>query len=77
MFACVFSQWDGAVRMWEHRQTHPLEEEREREKDWEQVDSEDSCGTAIQEEERQKKMMSQELISPQRAMLSPNRRIIS
>lgn len=27
------SQWDGAVRMWEHRQTHPLEEERERERD--------------------------------------------
>ncbi len=26
-------QWDGAVRMWEHRQTHPLEEERERERD--------------------------------------------
>lgn len=23
---CVASQWDGAVRMWEHRQTHPLEE---------------------------------------------------
>lgn len=23
-------QWDGGVRMWEHRQTHPLEEERER-----------------------------------------------
>lgn len=22
----VPSQWDGAVRMWEHRQTHPLEE---------------------------------------------------
>uniref|UniRef100_A0A3Q3WDV5 DDB1- and CUL4-associated factor 11 n=1 Tax=Mola mola TaxID=94237 RepID=A0A3Q3WDV5_MOLML len=29
----VSSSWDGAVRMWEHRQTHPLEEEREREKD--------------------------------------------
>lgn len=29
-------QWDGAVRMWEHRQTHPLEEERERERDWQQ-----------------------------------------
>uniref|UniRef100_A0A8D0A6F9 Ddb1 and cul4 associated factor 11 n=1 Tax=Sander lucioperca TaxID=283035 RepID=A0A8D0A6F9_SANLU len=28
----VSSSWDGAVRMWEHRQTHPLEEEREREK---------------------------------------------
>ncbi|KAK2858600.1 hypothetical protein Q5P01_003220 [Channa striata] len=27
----VSSSWDGAVRMWEHRQTHPLEEERERE----------------------------------------------
>lgn len=26
-------QWDGEVRMWEHRQTHPLEEERERGKD--------------------------------------------
>ncbi|KAM6900604.1 DDB1- and CUL4-associated factor 11 [Xenentodon cancila] len=29
----ISSSWDGAVRMWEHRQTHPLEEEREREKD--------------------------------------------
>uniref|UniRef100_A0A668ADZ3 DDB1- and CUL4-associated factor 11 n=1 Tax=Myripristis murdjan TaxID=586833 RepID=A0A668ADZ3_9TELE len=29
----VSSSWDGAVRMWEHRQTHPLEEERERERD--------------------------------------------
>lgn len=29
LFVCP--QWDGAVRMWEHRQTHPLEEERERE----------------------------------------------
>ncbi|XP_039646857.1 DDB1- and CUL4-associated factor 11 [Perca fluviatilis] len=28
----VSSSWDGAVRMWEHRQTHPLEEERERER---------------------------------------------
>ncbi|XP_023182156.1 DDB1- and CUL4-associated factor 11 isoform X1 [Xiphophorus maculatus] len=27
----ISSSWDGAVRMWEHRQTHPLEEERERE----------------------------------------------
>ncbi|XP_061777876.1 DDB1- and CUL4-associated factor 11 isoform X1 [Nerophis ophidion] len=26
----ISSSWDGAVRMWEHRQTHPLEEERER-----------------------------------------------
>lgn len=26
-------QWDGEVRMWEHRQTHPLEEERERGRD--------------------------------------------
>uniref|UniRef100_A0A087XWX7 DDB1- and CUL4-associated factor 11 n=1 Tax=Poecilia formosa TaxID=48698 RepID=A0A087XWX7_POEFO len=25
----ISSSWDGAVRMWEHRQTHPLEEERE------------------------------------------------
>lgn len=25
----VFLQWDGAVRMWEHRQTHPLDEDRE------------------------------------------------
>uniref|UniRef100_A0A8C6KT33 Ddb1 and cul4 associated factor 11 n=1 Tax=Nothobranchius furzeri TaxID=105023 RepID=A0A8C6KT33_NOTFU len=29
----ISSSWDGAVRMWEHRQTHPLEEERERDKD--------------------------------------------
>uniref|UniRef100_A0A3B5B535 DDB1- and CUL4-associated factor 11 n=1 Tax=Stegastes partitus TaxID=144197 RepID=A0A3B5B535_9TELE len=29
----ISSSWDGAVRMWEHRQTHPLEEERERERD--------------------------------------------
>ncbi|XP_018553651.1 DDB1- and CUL4-associated factor 11 [Lates calcarifer] len=29
----VSSSWDGAVRMWEHRQTHPLEEERERDRD--------------------------------------------
>uniref|UniRef100_A0A8C8E2Q5 DDB1- and CUL4-associated factor 11 n=1 Tax=Oryzias sinensis TaxID=183150 RepID=A0A8C8E2Q5_9TELE len=27
----ISSSWDGAVRMWEHRQTHPLEEDRERE----------------------------------------------
>ncbi|KAF3703335.1 DDB1- and CUL4-associated factor 11 WD repeat-containing protein 23 [Channa argus] len=27
----VSSSWDGAVQLWEHRQTHPLEEERERE----------------------------------------------
>uniref|UniRef100_A0A8C6WN78 Ddb1 and cul4 associated factor 11 n=1 Tax=Neogobius melanostomus TaxID=47308 RepID=A0A8C6WN78_9GOBI len=26
----ISSSWDGAVRMWEHRQTHPLDEERER-----------------------------------------------
>ncbi|KAJ3611881.1 hypothetical protein NHX12_021894 [Muraenolepis orangiensis] len=25
----VSSSWDGSVRVWEHRQTHPLEEERE------------------------------------------------
>ncbi|XP_056155462.1 DDB1- and CUL4-associated factor 11 [Lampris incognitus] len=29
----VSSSWDGAVCMWEHRQIHPLEEERERERD--------------------------------------------
>uniref|UniRef100_A0A3Q3GQ37 DDB1- and CUL4-associated factor 11 n=1 Tax=Kryptolebias marmoratus TaxID=37003 RepID=A0A3Q3GQ37_KRYMA len=29
----ISSSWDGAVRMWEHRQTHPLEEDRERGKD--------------------------------------------
>ncbi|XP_029384925.1 DDB1- and CUL4-associated factor 11 [Echeneis naucrates] len=29
----ISSSWDGAVQMWEHRQTHPLEEERERERD--------------------------------------------
>ncbi|KAF3836079.1 hypothetical protein F7725_028637 [Dissostichus mawsoni] len=29
----ISSSWDGAVRMWEHRETHPLEEERERERD--------------------------------------------
>uniref|UniRef100_A0A6Q2XFG2 DDB1- and CUL4-associated factor 11 n=1 Tax=Esox lucius TaxID=8010 RepID=A0A6Q2XFG2_ESOLU len=28
----ISSSWDGAVRVWEHRQTHPLDEERER--DW-------------------------------------------
>ncbi|XP_060921016.1 DDB1- and CUL4-associated factor 11 [Labrus mixtus] len=28
----VSSSWDGAVRMWEHRQTHPLEEGREGER---------------------------------------------
>ncbi|XP_013880714.1 DDB1- and CUL4-associated factor 11 [Austrofundulus limnaeus] len=28
----ISSSWDGAVRVWEHRQTHPLEEERERDK---------------------------------------------
>ncbi|KAG7526849.1 DDB1-and CUL4-associated factor 11 [Solea senegalensis] len=27
------SSWDGAVRMWEHRQTHPFDEERKRDKD--------------------------------------------
>uniref|UniRef100_A0A8C7KJ59 DDB1- and CUL4-associated factor 11 n=3 Tax=Oncorhynchus TaxID=8016 RepID=A0A8C7KJ59_ONCKI len=26
----ISSSWDGAVRVWEHRQTHPLDEERER-----------------------------------------------
>ncbi|XP_034027143.1 DDB1- and CUL4-associated factor 11 [Thalassophryne amazonica] len=26
----ISSSWDGAIRMWEHRQTHPLEEERDR-----------------------------------------------
>uniref|UniRef100_A0A3B4BEF9 Uncharacterized protein n=1 Tax=Periophthalmus magnuspinnatus TaxID=409849 RepID=A0A3B4BEF9_9GOBI len=26
----ISSSWDGAVRMWEHRQTHPMDEERER-----------------------------------------------
>lgn len=26
MSVCAPSQWDGAVRRWEHRQTHPLEE---------------------------------------------------
>uniref|UniRef100_A0AAX7TDX9 DDB1- and CUL4-associated factor 11 n=1 Tax=Astatotilapia calliptera TaxID=8154 RepID=A0AAX7TDX9_ASTCA len=25
----ISSSWDGAVRMWEHRQTHPLDEERD------------------------------------------------
>ncbi|XP_062297954.1 DDB1- and CUL4-associated factor 11 [Scomber scombrus] len=30
----ISSSWDGAVRMWENRQTHPLEEERERERDY-------------------------------------------
>nr|XP_020444003.1 DDB1- and CUL4-associated factor 11 [Monopterus albus] len=29
----VSSSWDGAVQMWEHRQTHPLEVERERDRD--------------------------------------------
>uniref|UniRef100_A0A8D3DYL8 DDB1- and CUL4-associated factor 11 n=1 Tax=Scophthalmus maximus TaxID=52904 RepID=A0A8D3DYL8_SCOMX len=29
----ISSSWDRAVRMWEHRQTHPLEEERERDRD--------------------------------------------
>ncbi|KAM9331611.1 DDB1- and CUL4-associated factor 11 isoform 2-T2 [Pholidichthys leucotaenia] len=28
----ISSSWDGAVRMWEHRQTHPLEEDREGER---------------------------------------------
>ncbi|CAL8400355.1 DDB1- and CUL4-associated factor 11 [Gadus morhua] len=27
----VSSSWDGAVRMWEHRQTHPIEEHRDQE----------------------------------------------
>ncbi|XP_012708832.2 DDB1- and CUL4-associated factor 11 [Fundulus heteroclitus] len=26
----ISSSWDGGVRLWEHRQTHPLDEERER-----------------------------------------------
>ncbi|XP_034428927.1 DDB1- and CUL4-associated factor 11 [Hippoglossus hippoglossus] len=29
----ISSSWDGAVRMWEHRQTHPLDEERDRDRD--------------------------------------------
>ncbi|XP_046880400.1 LOW QUALITY PROTEIN: DDB1- and CUL4-associated factor 11 [Hypomesus transpacificus] len=29
----ISSSWDGAVRLWEHRQTHPLNEDRERERE--------------------------------------------
>lgn len=32
LFVC--QQWDGAVQMWEHRQTHPLEEERKMDREW-------------------------------------------
>ncbi|KAJ8374888.1 hypothetical protein SKAU_G00054680 [Synaphobranchus kaupii] len=29
----VSSSWDGAVRLWEHRQTHPFDEDRDRDRD--------------------------------------------
>ncbi len=63
----VSPQWDGAVRMWEHRQTNPLEEERERERDWQQ--EKDLLDGEMRRETKEK--MSEEVTSPQKGRGCP------